>query len=101
MDCEELFITFLGLFFFFGLGAAIVEILPRRKKRKPMATRKKMITIKSYSVVLDDGTTGAMSTCFLDAYQLIGKKVNIRARDENGRPVEKRGKLAEILDEWN
>ena len=60
-----------------------------------------MITIKSYSVVLDDGTTGAMSTCFLDAHQLIGKKVNIRARDENGRPVEKRGKLAEILDEWN
>jgi hypothetical protein len=52
-------------------------------------------------VVLDDGTTGAMSTCFLDAYQLIGKKVNIRARDENGKPVEKRGKLAEILDEWN
>ena len=41
MYCEELFITFLGLFFFFGLGAAIVEILPRRKKRKPMATRKK------------------------------------------------------------
>jgi hypothetical protein len=39
MDCEELFITFLGLFFFFGLGAAIVESLPRRKKRKPMATK--------------------------------------------------------------
>jgi hypothetical protein len=62
---------------------------------------KEMISIKSYTVVLADGTTGAMSTCFLDAYQLIGKKVNIRARDENGRPVEKRGKLAEILDEWN
>ena len=62
---------------------------------------KEMISIKSYTVILADGTTGAFSTCFLDAYQLIGKKVNIRARDENGRPVEKRGKLAEILDEWN
>jgi len=39
MSCEELFITFLVLFFFFGLGAAIVESLPRRKK--PMATRNK------------------------------------------------------------
>jgi len=38
MTCEELFITFLVLFFFFGLGAAIVESLPRRKK--PMATRR-------------------------------------------------------------
>lgn len=62
---------------------------------------KEMISIKSYTVVLDDGTTGAMSTIFLDAYQLIGKKVNIRARDENGRPVEKRGVLAEILQEWH
>ena len=60
-----------------------------------------MITIKSYSVVLDDGTTGAMSTCFLDAYQLIGKKVNIRTKNENGRLVEKRGKLAEILEQWH
>jgi hypothetical protein len=41
MNCEELFITFLVLFLFFGLGAAIVEMLPRRKKRKPMATRNK------------------------------------------------------------
>jgi len=39
MSCEELFITFLVLFLFFGLGAAIVENLP--KKRKPMATRNK------------------------------------------------------------
>jgi len=39
MTCEELFITFLVLFLFFGLGAAIVESLPRRKK--PMATRNK------------------------------------------------------------
>jgi hypothetical protein len=39
MTCEELFITFLFLFCFFGFGAAIVESLP--KKRKPMATRNK------------------------------------------------------------
>jgi hypothetical protein len=61
----------------------------------------KIITIKSYTVVLDDGTTGAMSTIFLDAYQLIGKKVNIRTKNENGRLVEKRGKLAEILEQWH
>jgi hypothetical protein len=28
----------------------------------------KIITMKSYTVVLEDGTTGAMSTVFLDAY---------------------------------
>ena len=61
----------------------------------------KIITIKSYTVVLDDGTTGAMSTIFLDAYALIGKRITIRTKNENGRLVEKRGKLAEILDEWN
>jgi hypothetical protein len=42
-----------------------------------------------------------MSTIFLDAYQLIGKKVNIRTKNENGRLVEKRGKLAEILEQWH
>ena len=56
-----------------------------------------MISIKSYSVVLADGTTGTMSTCFLDANELIGRKVNIRAKDKNGLPFEKRGELAEIL----
>lgn len=60
-----------------------------------------MISIKSYTVVLADGTTGAMSTCFLNAYELIGKKINIRTKDENGKLCEKRGELAEILEEWN
>ena len=60
-----------------------------------------MITMKSYTVVLTDGTTGAMSTCFLNAYELIGKKINIRTKDENGKLFEKRGELAEILEEWN
>ena len=61
----------------------------------------KIITIKSYTVVLDDGTTGAMSTIFLDAYALIGKRITIRTKNENGRLVEKRGKLAEILEQWH
>jgi hypothetical protein len=61
----------------------------------------KIITIKSYTVVLDDGTTGSFSTCFLSVYDLIGKKINIRTKDENGRLVEKRGKLAEILEQWH
>jgi len=60
-----------------------------------------MISIKSYTVVLADGTTGAMSTCFLNAYELIGKKINIRTKNENGKLCEKRGELAEILEEWN
>jgi hypothetical protein len=60
-----------------------------------------MISMKSYTVVLADGTTGSFSTCFLSVYDLIGKKINIRTKDENGKLFEKRGKLAEILDEWN
>ena len=60
-----------------------------------------MISIKSYTVVLADGTTGAMSTCFLNAYELIGKKINIRTKNENGKLCEKRGELDEILEEWN
>jgi hypothetical protein len=60
-----------------------------------------MISIKSYTVVLTDGTTGAFSTFFLNAYELIGKKINIRTKDENGKPCEKRGELAEIIHEWN
>ena len=60
-------------------------------------SEQEVISIKSYSVVLADGTTGTMSTCFLDAHELIGRKVNIRAKDQNGLPFEKRGELAEIL----
>ena len=66
-----------------------------------MSNPYKIITIKSYTVVLDDGTTGAMSTIFLDAYALIGKRITIRTKNENGRLVEKRGKLAEILEQWH
>jgi len=62
---------------------------------------KEMISIKSYTVVLADGTTGSFSTCFLSVDQLIGKKINIRTKDENGKLCEKRGELAEILEEWN
>ena len=62
---------------------------------------KEMISIKSYTVVLDDGTTGAFSTCFLNARDQIGKKINIRTQDENGNGIEKRGVLAEILQEWH
>jgi hypothetical protein len=64
-------------------------------------TEKKMISMKSYTVVLEDGTTGAMSTVFLNAYDLIGKRITVRTKDENGVPCEKRGKLAEILEEWH
>ena len=62
---------------------------------------KEMISIKSYTVVLADGTTGAFSTCFLSVDQQIEKRVNIRTKDENGKLCEKRGELAEILEEWN
>tara|TARA_R110000822_G_scaffold99907_2_gene225165 strand:- start:182 stop:364 length:183 start_codon:yes stop_codon:yes gene_type:complete len=60
-----------------------------------------MISMKSYTVVLADGTTGSFSTCFLSVYDLIGKRVNIRTKDKNGKLCEKRGELAEILEEWN
>jgi hypothetical protein len=36
----------------------------------------------------------------LNARDLIGKKINIRTQDENGNGIEKRGVLAEILQEW-
>ena len=62
---------------------------------------KEVITIQSYTVVLDDGTTGAFSTCFLNARDQIGKKINIRTQDENGNGIEKRGVLAKILQEWH
>ena len=60
-----------------------------------------MISMKSYTVVLADGITGSFSTCFLSVYDLIGKRVNIRTKDKNGKLCEKRGELAEILEEWN
>tara|TARA_R110000868_G_scaffold64800_3_gene194495 strand:+ start:108 stop:311 length:204 start_codon:yes stop_codon:yes gene_type:complete len=61
----------------------------------------RMIAIKSYSVTLADGTTGAFSTCFLNVDDLIGKTINVRTKDENGTPIERRGVLSEILQEWN
>ena len=49
-------------------------------------------------VLLQDGTTGILRTMpHRDPSTLIGTKVNVWAKDENGKPLEVRGVLVEIL----
>jgi len=49
-------------------------------------------------VVLSDGTTGILRTMpHRDPESLIGTRVNVFTRDENGKPREVRGVLVEIL----
>ena len=49
-------------------------------------------------VVLSDGTTGILRTMpHRDPESLIGTRVNVFTRDENGKAKEVRGVLVEIL----
>jgi len=48
--------------------------------------------------LLQDGTTGILRTMpHRDPESLIGTRVNVFTRDENGKPREVRGVLVEIL----
>lgn len=49
-----------------------------------------------HNVVINDDTTGTLDV--QNPEDFIGEIVTIRAHDENGNPVERRGKLTEILD---
>jgi hypothetical protein len=58
--------------------------------------------MKTYTVLLDDGTVGEMTDDCLDgqhADAFIGEIVRVKHHDENGLWVESEGKLVETLDE--
>jgi hypothetical protein len=52
-----------------------------------------------YKVYLKDGTTGAIVT-EKSADNLIGTNVTVRARDENGNPIQLQGMVEEVLEEY-
>jgi hypothetical protein len=55
-----------------------------------------------YSVRLIDNTVGTIDSDTingLSAEDFIGKIVEVYLNDENGNPIEVRGKLAEVLEE--
>lgn len=56
----------------------------------------------TYTVLLEDGTTGTINSDTLDgqsAEAFIGETVNVHIHDENGNPVEREGVLVEVLEE--
>lgn len=55
-----------------------------------------------YTVLLEDNTVGTISSDTLDgqsAGDFIGEIVNVHLHDENGMPIERRGRLVEVLTE--
>jgi hypothetical protein len=52
-----------------------------------------------YKVYLEGGTTGAIVT-EKSADNLIGTNVTVRARDENGNPIQLQGIVEEVLEEY-
>lgn len=63
-----------------------------------------MISTKWYIGVIDDCAAGTVGTFELPSYikgeEMIGARVKIKAQDNNGTPIIKRGKLIEILEDW-
>ncbi|WP_155683836.1 hypothetical protein [Dickeya poaceiphila] len=53
--------------------------------------------------MLDDDTVGTVNEDTIDGdlNDFIGETLNVHLRDENGNPIEKTGKIVEILDEEN
>lgn len=54
-----------------------------------------------YSVILKDGTIGAVDTDTLDGQSpevFVGEIINVHLYDENGNETEVRGELVEVLD---
>lgn len=58
-----------------------------------------------FTVLIDEQgeeTIGAIDSDTLDgqhAREFIGEVVNVHLHDENGNPIEKRGRLVEVLEE--
>lgn len=64
-----------------------------------------MTKTKKYLGVIDDCAAGSAGILelpiFITGQDMIGARVTIEAYDEQGLLVVKRGKLIEILEEWN
>lgn len=59
------------------------------------------MTNTTYTVLLEDGTVGTVSSDTLGgqpAADFIGEEINVHLRDENGDQIEVRGKLVEVLE---
>jgi ribosomal protein S6E (S10) len=57
--------------------------------------------MKEFTVRLENETIGTIYSKDIDdrhAESLIGKKVVVHLIDENGNPIERRGKVVEILE---
>lgn len=55
-----------------------------------------------FTVALEDGTVGTIDSDTIDgqhADAFMGEIVNVHLRDENGFPIEKQGRLVEVLEE--
>ena len=55
-----------------------------------------------YTVRLEDGTTGTIDSNTIDgqnADDYMGEVVNVHLFDENGNPVEREGRLFEVLED--
>ncbi|HLV84214.1 MAG TPA: hypothetical protein VKY62_10600 [Devosia sp.] len=58
--------------------------------------------IKKFNVLLADGTVGSVSTDTLGGSrpdEFIGEVINVHLHDENGHPIEREGRLEEVLGE--
>jgi hypothetical protein len=56
----------------------------------------------TYTVLLEDETVGTISSDTFDgqhAADFIGEVVNVHLHDENGNPIEREGRLVEVLQE--
>jgi len=60
------------------------------------------MSITTYTVLLADDTVGTIYSDTLDgqaAEDFIGEIVNVHLHDENGNPIEREGRLVEVLGE--
>ncbi len=72
-----------------------IEPIERNGNQAPKKKEKFMF----YKVYLEGGTTGAIVT-EKSADDLIGTNVTVRARDENGNPIQLQGLVEEVLEEY-
>lgn len=66
---------------------------------------KQMIKSNKHIGMIDDCAAGTVGTLyipeFFDPAWMIGARVTIELKDEDGKPIIKSGKLIKILEEWN
>lgn len=54
-----------------------------------------------YKILLEDGTVGTVNDDTLDGQHpdaFTGEVINVHLHDENGNPIEKSGRLVEVLE---